>query len=164
MLKLDEEFVPQPSAKVSSATRHISVMVMADEFRVLQPSGNEGLVEKWILHKLNIAATEINTQLAERNFMAATNAAYNFWLYELCDVYIVRTFPLYLQNMALFMRHPFGLLGGDEAYDGRVLPHCNTQVCTTDAIYLFGPWFAFASPLHALRHGRAVATSSPPSK
>jgi hypothetical protein len=22
--------------------------------------------------------------------MAATNAAYNYWLYELCDVYIVR--------------------------------------------------------------------------
>jgi valyl-tRNA synthetase len=93
MLKLDEEFVPQPSAKVCFASRHISVIVMADEIYVLQPSGNEGLVEKWILHKLNIAATEINTQLAERNFMAATNAAYNFWLYELCDVYIVRTSP-----------------------------------------------------------------------
>jgi valyl-tRNA synthetase len=32
----------------------------------------------------------MNTQLAERNFMAATNTAYQFWLYELCDVYIVR--------------------------------------------------------------------------
>ena len=56
-----------------------------------QPTGKESLVEKWILHKLNIAATEINTALAERNFMAATNSAYNFWLYELCDVYIVRS-------------------------------------------------------------------------
>lgn len=46
-------------------------------------------MEQWILHKLNIAATEINTQLTERNFMSATSAAYNFWLYELCDVYIV---------------------------------------------------------------------------
>ena len=25
--------------------------------------------------------------------MAATNALYSFWLYELCDVYIVRPFP-----------------------------------------------------------------------
>ena len=32
----------------------------------------------------------MNNQLTERNFMAATNVAYNFWLYELCDVYIVR--------------------------------------------------------------------------
>ena len=47
-------------------------------------------MEKWILHKLNTATAEINTYLGERNFMLATNSAYNFWLYELCDVYIVR--------------------------------------------------------------------------
>ncbi|KAF7371107.1 Valyl-tRNA synthetase [Mycena sanguinolenta] len=67
MLKLDESFVPEPSAK---------------------PTGKESLVEQWILHKLNVAATELNTHLAERNFMSATTSAYNFWLYELCDVYI----------------------------------------------------------------------------
>ena len=51
---------------------------------------------------MNLAAEEINKQLAERNFMNATNAVYNFWLYELCDVYIVsfslsyaRPFPDY---------------------------------------------------------------------
>lgn len=58
---------------------------------IYQPTGGESLVEKWILHKLNIAADEVNRQLTERNFMLATSAAYNFWLYELCDVYIVRT-------------------------------------------------------------------------
>ncbi|TFK37032.1 tRNA synthetases class I-domain-containing protein [Crucibulum laeve] len=73
MLKLDETFVPEPTAK---------------------PTGNESLVEKWILHKLNIAAAEINQQLTERNFMSATNAAYNFWLYELCDVYIEAMKPM----------------------------------------------------------------------
>jgi valyl-tRNA synthetase len=55
-----------------------------------KPTGNESLVEKWVLHKLNLAAAEINTHLTERNFMAATTVAHNFWLYELCDVYIVR--------------------------------------------------------------------------
>ncbi|KAF9076843.1 tRNA synthetases class I-domain-containing protein [Rhodocollybia butyracea] len=73
MLKLEESFVPQPQAK---------------------PTGNESLVEQWILHKLNVAATEINIQLAERNFMSATNAVYNFWLYELCDVYIEAMKPM----------------------------------------------------------------------
>ncbi|TFK27106.1 valine-tRNA ligase [Coprinopsis marcescibilis] len=73
MLKLDETFVPEPLAK---------------------PTGNESLVEKWILHKLNIAATDINKALAERNFMNATNVAYNFWLYELCDVYIEAMKPM----------------------------------------------------------------------
>lgn len=55
----------------------------------MQPTGRESLVEQWILHKLNVCAADVNTQLAERNFMAATTVAYNFWLYELCDVYIV---------------------------------------------------------------------------
>ncbi|KAG6890754.1 hypothetical protein C0992_012726 [Termitomyces sp. T32_za158] len=73
MLKLDESFVPEPTSK---------------------PTGKESLVEKWILHKLNIAAAEINTQLAERNFMTATTSAYNFWLYELCDVYIEAMKPM----------------------------------------------------------------------
>ncbi|KAJ7498074.1 tRNA synthetases class I-domain-containing protein [Mycena galericulata] len=67
MLKLDESFVPEPSAK---------------------PTGNESLVEQWILHKLNVAAVEVNNSFTDRNFMLATTAAYNFWLYELCDVYI----------------------------------------------------------------------------
>ncbi|KAL1686988.1 hypothetical protein GGG16DRAFT_128281 [Schizophyllum commune] len=73
MLKLDESFVPQPTAK---------------------PTGKESLVEKWILHKLNVAAKELNTQMTERNFMMATTAAYNFWLYELCDVYIEAMKPM----------------------------------------------------------------------
>ncbi|KAH9932026.1 tRNA synthetases class I-domain-containing protein [Epithele typhae] len=73
MLKLDETFVPSPTA---------------------QPTGNESLVEKWILHKLNLASEEINKQLNDRNFMNATNAVYNFWLYELCDVYIEAMKPM----------------------------------------------------------------------
>ncbi|KAG6874009.1 hypothetical protein C0995_007966 [Termitomyces sp. Mi166 len=63
-------------------------------FALCAYSGGESLVEKWILHKLNIAAAEINTQLAERNFMNATTSAYNFWLYELCDVYIEAMKPM----------------------------------------------------------------------
>jgi len=46
-------------------------------------------VEKWILDRLNVAADEVNKQMTERNFFMVTNAVYNFWLYELCDVYIV---------------------------------------------------------------------------
>ncbi|KAF8496882.1 hypothetical protein F5888DRAFT_1794622 [Russula emetica] len=71
MLKLDKTFKSEPTPK---------------------PTGNESLVEKWILHKLNtgIDTAKTNKQLGERNFIAATNAVYNLWLYELCDVYIVR--------------------------------------------------------------------------
>ncbi|GAA5870175.1 hypothetical protein JCM1840_001583 [Sporobolomyces johnsonii] len=67
MLKLEGDFVPAQSE---------------------MPTGNESLVEKWILHKLNSAAEKVNAALADRNFMAATSDAYSFWLYEICDVYI----------------------------------------------------------------------------
>ncbi|KIK55696.1 hypothetical protein GYMLUDRAFT_205313 [Collybiopsis luxurians FD-317 M1] len=73
MLKLEESFVPEPIAK---------------------PTGNESLVEQWIFHKLNVAATEVNAHLAERNFMLATTDVHNFWLYELCDVYIEAMKPM----------------------------------------------------------------------
>ena len=67
----------------------------------LQPSGSETLVEQWIFHKLNIAATQLNIHLTERNFMSATIDVHNFWLYELCDVYIVSQngIPLGLINV-----------------------------------------------------------------
>jgi valyl-tRNA synthetase len=94
MLKLDETFKSEPTPKVClSRLRNENKIVNFLTFPSSgnkQPTGNESLVEKWILHKLNIATAETNKQLSERNFMAATNAVYNFWLYELCDVYIVR--------------------------------------------------------------------------
>ena len=50
-------------------------------------SGQESLVEKWILHQLTIAARDVNVHLDKREFSEATSAIYNFW-YDLCDVYI----------------------------------------------------------------------------
>ena len=52
-------------------------------------TGHEALAERWILSRLNLAAKEINRSLEEYNFMVATSTVYNFWLYELCDVYVV---------------------------------------------------------------------------
>jgi valyl-tRNA synthetase len=68
LMRLGEDFVPRPDSKLT---------------------GKESLVELWILHKLNIAAQKTNKLLEERNFSDATKAVYNYWLYELCDVYIV---------------------------------------------------------------------------
>lgn len=59
-----------------------------------RPTGQESLVEKWILHRLDAAVQEVNHGLETRNFMNATAAAYNFWLYELCDVYIEAIKPV----------------------------------------------------------------------
>ncbi|KAI5861848.1 tRNA synthetases class I-domain-containing protein [Durotheca rogersii] len=65
--KIDEGFVPQKTGKLT---------------------GKESLAEKWILHKMNIAAKEINESLAEREFMKSTATVYQYWYNHLCDVYI----------------------------------------------------------------------------
>lgn len=50
-------------------------------------TGNESLVEKWILYKLTQATAKTNKAIENRDFGDATNHIYNFW-YDLCDVYI----------------------------------------------------------------------------
>jgi valyl-tRNA synthetase len=65
--KLDADFVPQKTAKLS---------------------GKESLAERWILHEMTIAAKEINQALADREFSKSTLIAYRYWYNELCDVYI----------------------------------------------------------------------------
>lgn len=46
------------------------------------------LAERWILHKMNTAAKEINQALADREFSKSTILVYRYWYGELCDVYI----------------------------------------------------------------------------
>ncbi|CUM67047.1 uncharacterized protein PRCAT00004736001 [Priceomyces carsonii] len=50
-------------------------------------SGNESLVEKWVLHKLTHASKEAADCIDNREFGESTNAIYRFW-FDLCDVYI----------------------------------------------------------------------------
>ena len=59
----------------------------------------------------------MNKYLTERNFMAATTSVYNFWLYELCDVYIVSPlFPVPSSLTGILSLRT--ILGSDEAHDG----------------------------------------------
>ncbi|KAI9359333.1 tRNA synthetases class I-domain-containing protein [Zopfochytrium polystomum] len=74
LMKLGEDFIPKEDA--------------------LGLTGHESLSDLWILNKLNIAVAEVNAHLEQRNFMAATTAAYNFWLYEFCDVYLEISKPI----------------------------------------------------------------------
>lgn len=67
MGKLDNDFVPLATS---------------------EKTGKESLAERWILHKLTVAAKEINAALAEREFQNATTTAYQFWYNHFCDVYI----------------------------------------------------------------------------
>jgi len=42
------------------------------------------------LHKLNQAAIKVNKAFEQRNFHDVAETIHGFWLYELCDVFIVR--------------------------------------------------------------------------
>jgi valyl-tRNA synthetase len=99
--KFDADYVPLQSEKVGRPVSLSTPFVAswADSFivRYSQPTGKESLAEKWIMHKLNEAATRVNESLKDRNFMKATDDMYSFWLYEVCDVYIVRA-----SSMAVF--------------------------------------------------------------
>ncbi|KAK9446477.1 tRNA synthetases class I-domain-containing protein [Limtongia smithiae] len=61
-------------------------------------TGQESLVEKWILYRFSEAARMITTALEKRDFIGATTAVYNFWLYELCDVYIENSKTLFMEG------------------------------------------------------------------
>ncbi|KAH8815082.1 valyl-tRNA synthetase [Xylogone sp. PMI_703] len=64
--RLDTDFVPRKSAEIT---------------------GKESLAELWVLHKMTVAARDINQALEDREFMRSTSAVYAY-CYELFDVYI----------------------------------------------------------------------------
>nr|CCC91137.1 unnamed protein product [Trypanosoma congolense IL3000] len=68
---------------------------------------------QWILSRLDVAVRECTRGFSEGSydFALSTNAAYRFWLYELCDVYLELTKPaiqaggekkLIVQNVLLY--------------------------------------------------------------
>jgi valyl-tRNA synthetase len=100
--KLPSDFVPRKSSNARGKT----------------------LAERWILHKMNSAARDINRALGDREFQKSTAIIYQYWYSHLCDVYIenskaiiqegtdeeresaIQTLYTALEN-ALLMIHPF---------------------------------------------------------
>ncbi len=52
-------------------------------------------MDRWILSRLSYAVSACNEGIASYNFPQATTALYNFWLYELCDVYLECLKPVF---------------------------------------------------------------------
>ena len=59
------------------------------DMNILQPSSKESLLDKWILSKLSRAVKLSGEGLQKYEFPTYTTAVFNFWLYDLCDVYLV---------------------------------------------------------------------------
>lgn len=86
--------------KIYQATKFALMRLGPDYTPPAKPeiTGNESLVEKWILHKLAVATKSANESLERRDFLEATSSIYNFWLYELCDVYIENSKFFFLEG------------------------------------------------------------------
>lgn len=86
--------------KIFQATKFV-LMRLGDDYKPpnsLKLSGNESLVEKWILHKLTKTTEKVTKSIENRDFYETTQAIYNFWLYDLCDVYIENSKFLILEG------------------------------------------------------------------
>ncbi|KAM3565311.1 hypothetical protein MY1884_000225 [Beauveria asiatica] len=75
--------------KIFQATKYVLGSLPAD----FVPSkhgavSGKTLAERWILHKMNQAAKEVNVAIADREFSKSTAIVYKYWYSELCDVYI----------------------------------------------------------------------------
>jgi valyl-tRNA synthetase len=76
--------------KIYQATKYVLGRIDADFVpeKTVKLTGKESLAERWILHKMTIAAKEVNQALAEREFMRSTSIIYAYWYNSLCDVFI----------------------------------------------------------------------------
>ena len=71
---------------------------------ILQLSGKEVELDRWILSRLSHAVDSCNKGMETYDFPMATTAIYNFWLYELCDWYLVSTVPCFV-NLFIATSH-----------------------------------------------------------
>jgi valyl-tRNA synthetase len=66
-------------------------------------------MDKWILSCLFTAVSACNAGFQQYDFPRATSAIYNFFHYELCDVYLVSPFKLYITKMICIFAFSFDL-------------------------------------------------------
>ena len=61
---------------------------------------NESFLNSWILCKLKKAIRNVNDHFEKYLIGEASTSFHNFWLYELCDIYLEATKPLFNQGSA----------------------------------------------------------------
>lgn len=83
--------------KIWNATR-FALMSLGDAFKseAIAPIPKEdALMDRWILSRLSAATELCNKGFEFYDFPQITTAIYNFWLYELCDVYLESLKPVF---------------------------------------------------------------------
>jgi valyl-tRNA synthetase len=64
----------------------------------LQQSKDESRLDRWIMSRLSNAVATADASISIYTFQQATTAIYNFWLYDLCDVYLEGIKPVMQQT------------------------------------------------------------------
>ncbi len=72
-------------------------------FCVSQLSGSESVSDRWILSRLSAAVALCDSGFQAYDFTTITTAIYNFWLYELCDVYLVMNWHICVWPLHLYV-------------------------------------------------------------
>ncbi|XP_061919856.1 valine--tRNA ligase isoform X1 [Entelurus aequoreus] len=80
-----------------------SMKTLGDNFvpsEKAQLCGEESVTDRWILSRLSAAVSLCDASFKAYDFPAITTAIYNFWLYELCDVYLESVKPVFSRDHA----------------------------------------------------------------
>jgi len=80
-----------------NATKFALLYFVGDEkySAITNLSGRENNMDIWILSRLANTIQNCNKSFENYDFAAATTACYNFWLYDLCDVYLECLKPIF---------------------------------------------------------------------
>ena len=76
--------------KIYQATNFVKGRLGDDFVPLESPYANKpiSLAEKWILHRLNSTAKEVNEMIEAREFSTAAGTLHRYWLTQLCDTFI----------------------------------------------------------------------------
>jgi valyl-tRNA synthetase len=79
--------------KIYQATNFLLGRLGEDFVPAASPTSSQpaSLAEKWILHRLNATATEVNSAIDAREFSTAASSLYQFLLTSFCDTFIENT-------------------------------------------------------------------------
>ncbi|VDN25128.1 unnamed protein product, partial [Cylicostephanus goldi] len=73
-----------------------TLMQLGNDYKAepFEVSGKESIMDKWILSRVAHAVERCNTDLEAYNFTQYTTTVYDFWLYDLCDIYLESVKPV----------------------------------------------------------------------
>lgn len=116
-----------------------------------QLCGRESVSDRWILSRLSAAVRLCDDGFKTYDFPAITTAIYNFWLYELCDVYLESVKPV------------FSKVEEDSSNEQALVCRQTLYTCLEVALRLLSPLMPFVTEELYQRLPRRRPQHDPPS-